>query len=401
MPDTPEIDAAEVLSVSAAIELAQDALALAPGRIWLEGEVLGFKGAHQSGHYYFTLKDSGASLSIKMWRSVVARGMRCPLSEGKRVKIRGAFDIYATRGSLSFTAEIIEDAGGEGELYRRYVELGKRLRAEGAFEREFPIPERPQKVVVICGAGSAAEADIFESFHSHGVPMQIYKLPCLVQGPAATPALVRALHDAASIRPDVILLSRGGGSMEDLWGFNEEDVVRAIVECPAPVLCAIGHESDHTLAELAADRRAKTPTAAAEILCAGWVRVREDCADWAFRIERALLQQLEHEQLQLSALRSHLAAQAPHRRLERARSAMHSCELRMSNAMQEPIQAGLHRCTALAGRLNAGSPLGLLNRGYALVEKPGGGYLRNPKEVTSGDSLRVHLSQGEMQVTVE
>ncbi len=401
MPDSPEMDVSEVISVSEAIELAQDALALSPGRFWLEGEVFGYKGAHRSGHYYFSIKDGSSSLEVKMWRSVATKGMRCPMAEGKRVKIRGSFDIYATRGSLSMTAEIIEDAGGEGELYRRYVELGKRLRAEGAFDRELPIPEHAKKVVVICGAGSAAEADIFESFQSHGVPMEIWKLPCLVQGPAAAPALVRAIHDAASIRPDVVLLSRGGGSMEDLWAFNEEEVVRAICECPVPLLCAIGHENDHTLAELAADRRAKTPTAAAEVLCGGWARVRDNCADWAGRMQRSVMQQFERQQLQLGALRSHLSAQAPHRRLERARSAMNSCELRLVNAMQEPIQSGQHRCASVAARLKAGSPLGLLNRGYALVEKPGGGFVRGPSEVASGDSLRVHLSEGEMQVTVE
>jgi exodeoxyribonuclease VII large subunit len=437
----------EVVSVSELIERGRIALDQAVGKIAVEGEVFEFRGAHSSGHYYFKLRDAEASIDVKMWRGSAARGMRCQLQEGRAVLGIGQLDIWPKRGLLSFLLEEVHDLGA-GDLARRFEELKLRLRTEGLFDdaRKRTIPPRPRRVGLITAIPSAAAADVERTWQDLAAPFEVLRFPTRVQGEGAAAEIVVAMQAAVRAGAEVILLTRGGGSLEDLWAFNEELLVRAVASCPVPVLCAVGHETDFSLCDFAADLRCKTPTAGAAQLVEGWLRTRRALSQWGQRFQRAgadhfalmrerlLLggQELavvwRAERLRHRAVWEHarlaLRAQRPDRRLARARQRVNENELRLGFAWQAFCarrQAALLRAArglAAAGprvrlaahrerlreygaRLAAGSPTALLQRGYALVEaieQPG--YLRDAEQVVAGQSLRITLARGSVDAQV-
>lgn len=416
-----------VLSVAELLDEARSALDEGVGEAWVEGEVFEYRGPHRSGHSYFKLRDPDATLPVILWRGVAARALQCELEEGMEVLVHGRFDVYPARGTLSFLLDHVEARGGTGDLAQRFEALKKRLQGEGLFdaERKRAVPERPRRVVLITGRESAAEADVLRTLQADGAPLELLVRHAAVQGQGAAAELVAALDDAVSVRPDLVLLARGGGSLEDLWAFNEEPLVRAVAEAPVPVLCAVGHETDFTLCDFASDRRAITPTAGAALIGEGWRQARvavatlgaelQDAADEVLAVRRIALDQ---------ALRGYLA-EAPARQLHRARMAVggaeqrlvHAGALRVGDARRRALSAArrveragparrvelLRRSLqGLGPRLEAGDPLGLLERGYAVVEVPGQeGYLRDPQQVESGDPLRIRVAQGSVDARVE
>jgi exodeoxyribonuclease VII large subunit len=438
----------EVLSVSEVIEQARQALDLQIGRVAIEGEVFEYRGPHSSGHYYFKLRDPESSLEVKMWRGVAARGMRCELQEGRTVLAFGRFDIWSKRGSLSFLLDQVDDLGA-GDLARRFEELKLRLRAEGLFEesRKLPLPVRPLKVALISAIPSAAAADIQRTFDDLHAPFRVLEFPCAVQGEGAATQLAQAIARASAAQVDVILLARGGGSLEDLWAFNQEILVRAIAATSVPVVSAVGHEVDFTLCDFVADKRAKTPTAGAALLCADWLDARRQLLQMARRLPLAMQAQLSTAKIrqresacqlpkaiaqatlaaraQMQTARAVLHAQAPGRRLERYRRQIHQNELRFSFASQAMLKTALSGLTrqarrlhpappaqqqllfrqqlqALQARLQAGSPQALLQRGYALIEIEGqDGFLRDSLQAEKGASLKITLAKGHLRATVE
>ncbi|HEX9793837.1 MAG TPA: exodeoxyribonuclease VII large subunit [Planctomycetota bacterium] len=416
----------EALSVSQAVDLAQQALDGAVGSVWIEGEVFGWRGPHASGHLYFAMRDGAASLDVKMWRGVAAHGLRCTLEEGRAVRALGHFDIWAKNGRLSFLLEQVEDRGA-GDLARRFEELKVRLREEGLFdaERKRALPVRPRTVVLLTAYPSAAAADVLRTFEEQCAPSMVWLRPTRVQGESAVPDLVRGLEEAAAARPDLVLLTRGGGSLEDLWAFNEEAVVRAVAACPVPVLCAVGHESDFTLAELAADERAKTPTAAAARIVAGWQDGRRQVLALAGRFEDAGLAVLDERKRRVDRLGRDLRDQRPQARLARSRRAVYEAETRLVEAAARSVREARVRAVRTCGRLvaasparrlgllkarllglgerlAAGSPEALLARGYALVEVEGRpGFLRDPAAAAPGERLSIQLARGRLAARVE
>lgn len=416
----------EVLSVSEALQRVNEALEGAVGELWVRGEVSEFKGPHASGHYYFRLKDRDAVLNVKIWRGLAAKAIRCALRNGIEVVALGAFDVWLPRGELSFIVERIEERG-PGDLARRFEEMKQRLLAEGLFaaERKKPVPLRPRAVALITASGSAAEKDVLQTLAERGVPVTVWLRPARVQGEGAVADLVAALAEAAAARPDVVLLARGGGSLEDLWAFNEEEVVRAVAACPVPTLSGVGHEVDFTLCDFAADERAKTPTAAAERLAAGWIEARRDVCDLGRALEAALRALLGQRRGRVDRLGRDLRDQRPERRLERGRRRLYEGEARLQDAVERLVRASRARCVraaralgaatpqrrlellssragGLEARLEATSPLGVLRRGYALVEASGrAGFLRRARDVAPGDALRVRLAEGEIGARVE
>ncbi len=415
----------EVVSISELIERARWALDAQIGRIAVEAEVFEYRGQHSSGHYYFKLRDEESSIDTKMWRGVAARGLNCRLQEGRAVLAIGKLDIWSKRGSLSFLLDEVHDLGA-GDLARRFEELKKRLRLEGLFEEERrrPLPLRPQKVCLITAQPSAAEADILRTFADYRAPFAIEVISSRVQGEGAAAELVQALHRANMLKPDVILLARGGGSLEDLWAFNEEVLVRAVADNPIPVMTAVGHESDFTLCDFAADERAKTPTAGAARLCEGWQQAITALQRLSERLTSAMADLLRDAGMELHTRKLQLHAQSPERRLERYRRHVHENELRIVHAMEQwlqtrsrRLQRGAERLRAanpaqriaqlqqrlqgLGARLNAGSPEALLERGYALVQRDGAdGYLRNAEDVGIGDAVRISLARGKLTTEV-
>jgi len=426
----------QALSISALVAQASGTLE-AMGSLWVEGEVFEYRGAHASGHRYFKLRDEGASLNVILWRGNAARALHCELEEGRRVLARGRFDIYPQRGSLSFLLEHVQDLGG-GDLAARFEQAKKKLRAEGLFEqaRKRPLPVRPRRVVVICGGASAAEADILRTLHEHAAPLEILLLPTRVQGQGAAAELAAALALAAAVVPDVILLARGGGSLEDLWAFNEEILVRAVVASPVPVVSAVGHESDVTLCDLAADWRAITPTDGASTLVAGWQEVAQALASLGQRLRHAALAAVQLRQRPLLRLHQRFREQSPERRLGRLRHRLAEAERRLWQAGHEPLRQARQRLerrtsafraaapdkrmAAMRARLEraqvqlaAADPQALLARGYALVELrsetaadkeapvPKLRYLRDPAAASAGSHLRIRLAGGDLDATVD
>ena len=437
----------EVVSVSELIERGRVALDQAVGKIAVEGEVFEFRGAHSSGHYYFKLRDGEASIDVKMWRGTAARGMRCDLKEGRAVLGIGRLDIWPKRGLLSFLLEEVHDLGA-GDLARRFEELKLRLRNEGLFDeaRKRAIPQRPRRVGLITAIPSAAAADVERTWQDLRAPFEVLRFPSRVQGDGAAAEIVAAMQAAVGAGAEVVLLTRGGGSLEDLWAFNEEILVRAVAECPIPVLCAVGHETDFSLCDFAADLRCKTPTAGAAQLVDGWLRMQRALAQWGQRLQRAgsdhfalmrerlLLNGQElsvvwrAERLRHRAAWEHarlaLRAQRPDRRLARARQRINENELRLGfawQAFQSRRQAALlraarglvaagpgvrlashrERLREYGARLAAGSPTALLQRGYALVESSAApGYLRDAAQVAAGQSLRITLARGSLDAQV-
>ncbi len=415
----------EVVSISGLIDRARLALDAHVGRIAVEAEVFEYRGPHSSGHYYFKLRDEESSIDVKMWRGVASRGLNCRLQEGRSVLAIGRLDIWAKRGTLSFLLDEVHDLGA-GDLARRFEELKKRLRLEGLFEeeRKQPIPLRPHKVCLITARPSAAEADILRTFADAHAPFEVQVIPSKVQGDGAADELARALHAAVGHRPDVILLARGGGSLEDLWAFNEEVLVRAVADCPLPVIAAVGHETDFTLCDFAADERAKTPTAGAAQLCQGWAEAIRQLQLLAGRLQDAAEDLLQQAGQSLQTRQLQLHAQSPVRRLERFRRHVHENELRIAHAIEQLLQRrrqrlqraaqrlraadpGLRmrqlqqRLTGLNARLNAGSPQALLQRGYALVQTESDGpFLRDANQVRVGQAVTISLAQGRINADV-
>ncbi|MBC8328388.1 MAG: exodeoxyribonuclease VII large subunit, partial [Planctomycetes bacterium] len=272
---------------------------------------------------------------------------------------------------------------------------------------------------------SAAAADVRRTLEESAAPFEVWLRPTRVQGAEAAADLVAGLEEAARARPDLVLLTRGGGSLEDLWAFNEEAVVRAVAACPVPVLAAIGHESDSCLCDFAADARAKTPTAAAVELCQGWEEARQRCAALAEALEAAGREGLAAGGRRLRELRLLLREQRPSRRVERLKDRLHQLHAELVLASGRRLQRrrlsleragrGLssaspasragwlrQRLAGLGARLEAGSPTALLERGYALVELPGRpGFLRRAADAAVGQAIRVRLARGELDARVE
>lgn len=417
-----------VLGVGQLLDEARGVLDEGLGGVWVEGEVFEYRGAHSaSGHRYFKLRDGEGTVSVILWRWQAERALHCELQEGMKVLVHGRFDIYTQRGTLSFLLDHVEPLGGVGDLARRFEELKKRLLAEGLFDpsRKRALPERPRRVVLITGRDSAAEADLLRGLSPAGAPLQVLLRHAPVQGKGAAEELVRALAEAASVRPDLILLARGGGSLEDLWSFNEEVLVRAVSASPVPVLCAVGHETDTSLCDYAADARAMTPTAAAVQVAESWRVARETVADLGAALEDAAVEHCALRRRALDrALRAYLS-QAPALRLQRARAAVGSAEQRFLHAgargpararraalaMASRLErAGPLRRTeraratleGLRARLESANPLGLLDRGYAVVSRKGeDAYLRDAADVAAGDLLQVRLARGSVDARVE
>ncbi|RMF96751.1 MAG: exodeoxyribonuclease VII large subunit [Gammaproteobacteria bacterium] len=438
--DTPVLSVSELNR--AARELLEDGFPM----LWVCGEISNFL-HHRSGHMYFDLKDERAQVRCAMFRNANRRLEFRP-EDGMQVLLYGRVTLYEPRGSFQLVAEALQPAG-EGLLRQRFEALKAKLAAEGLFATEHhrPLPSLPRRIGVITSPTGAAVRDILKVLRRRFpvVPVVIY--PALVQGEQAPADIVRALETAARRRDcDVLILGRGGGSLEDLWAFNDEAVVRAVHSCPVPVVSAVGHESDVTLTDFVADLRAPTPSAAAELVvpdARDWLRRLAGLRDRAsrglfrqLRAERRVLGQLlarlqrcepgavlrQHEQrldelvLRLQrgiqqrltecrrhgdSLRARLRQAAPLARLRRDEQALANLRLRLAAATRQRLAQAAHRLAGLAAGLQAVSPLATLERGYALVQDPASGrVLRDAAELSPGQEISARLARGSFRARV-
>jgi exodeoxyribonuclease VII large subunit len=368
--------------------------------LWLEGEVSNLA-RPASGHVYFSLKDESAQVRCALWRATALKLAVSPRN-GMQLRVRARLTVYEPRGEYQLTIEYAEEAG-EGALRQRFEALKARLRAEGLFDEaaKRPLPRLPRRIGVITSATGAAVRDILHVLRRRcpSVPVVIYPVPVQGEGAAAKIAGALALAGARA-ECDVLILARGGGSLEDLWSFNEEVVARAIRASAIPVISGIGHEVDFTIADFAADRRAPTPSGAAEIAvpdAAEWLtRLNKDTGRLHNAISRRL--QLKRERLAWQSRR--LAVAHPGQRLRQHAQRLDELEQRQRRAMRHYLAALLARSDAAARSLHAVSPLATLERGYAIVKGPGAAIIRDAASVETGTELRIRVARGELEARV-
>ena len=371
--------------------------------VWVAGEISNFS-RPQSGHCYFTLKDDGAQLRGVIWRGTASR-LKVKLSDGLEVVCKGRLDLYPPRGSYQLIVEKLH-LQGIGALELAFRQLQEKLKGQGLFDqtRKRPLPAFPRRIGVVTSPTGAAIHDFLEVLHRRWQGVHVLVIPTRVQGDGAAEEIAAAVRLAGRLRPrlDVLVVGRGGGSMEDLWAFNEEPVVRAIADSRIPVVSAVGHEIDVTLADLAADVRALTPSEAAE-------RVVPSAPDVADMV-RGLRQRLNHQMTtKTTALRARLDSLASRPSLMRPLERIHLLGRQMdevANRMETAADMVLTRCKStvevISGKLDSLSPLAVLKRGYSLTQDEKNGHLiTSVKQVQPGQRLITRLATGQVSSRVE
>ena len=389
------------LTVSQLNRQAKTLLEQGLGRLWVEGEISNIA-RPASGHVYFTLKDNAAQVRAAFFRQR-QRGPVLNFKDGDQVLAYGRVSLYEARGDYQLIVEQMEFAG-EGALKRQFEVLKKKLGAEGLFDeqRKRELPTLPRRIGIITSPSGAAVRDIISVLARRFPSIPVIVYPGAVQGDSAPGELVAALATAVQRDEcDVLLIGRGGGSLEDPMAFNDEQLARAIADCPIPIVSAVGHEVDFTIADFVADVRAPTPSVAAEIVVPDrddWLRSINNLANRIVRLGRRSLEDLGQS---LDWLSRRLVQTSPSASLERSAARLNNLQQRLSTAAQRSVSDVSHRLQLAARGLNAVSPLATLERGYAIVEDAKSGkVLLNATEVSAGDDIRARLSDGELIATV-
>ena len=386
----------EALSVSQLNEYVRRVLASDPmlHGLRLRGEISNFK-RHTAGHLYFTLKDEQARIACVMFRSAAA-SLRIVPRDGMRVEMTGSVSLYAAAGQYQFYAETMRD-DGVGILYERFEQLKAALLREGLFDPALKkdLPLLPRCVGVVTSPTGAVIHDIQQVTARRNPGVQILLAPSSVQGDGAAEEIAAAIARLDAMEEvDVIIVGRGGGSLEELWAFNEEVVARAIFAAHTPIISAVGHETDVTIADFTADRRAATPSAAAELAVPNRPDLQAVLDGLRRRAEEAMTGRVGRTRQTLAALAARLAAQHPGKVLDRRREQTRMLYLRLSAAARARHALLRQQAEGLRGRLEALSPRGVLARGFALVTDEKGGILTRAAQAREGMRLRVSLQDG-------
>lgn len=390
-----------VWSVSALVHAIGDAVHAGFSSCTVRGDVASFSRS-ASGHCYFNLKDpdGGAAIRCAMFRRATQLSAFVP-AEGDAVEVRGRVAVYEPRGELQLVVEAARRSGA-GALYERYLVVKARLEAEGLFDATTrrPLPLHPAVVGVVTSLAAAALHDIATALARRAPRLQLFVYPSLVQGPDAPDALCAAIDAAARHGAcEVLLVCRGGGSLEDLWSFNDERVVRAVKASPIPILSGVGHETDVTLVDLAADLRAPTPTAAAEIVARPTSDEMADLDTFAAALRRTMRDATERQQQRVDRAAARLAS--PAATLQRQRHATDLVEQRLATATHRRIVDLQRGLDAVQWRLAAVDPRRTLARGYALLRDPSGRAVTSASELRSGERVSAALADGDALLTVD
>ena len=364
---------------------------------WVNGEISNFKHHRPSGHWYFTLKDENASLRGIMFRGRAERVGFMP-ADGMKVLVRGNLRMYERDGNIQFYAEDMQPSG-LGALYLAFEQLKQRLQAEGLFaeERKRPIPRLPRAIGIVTSPTGAAIRDILNIIRRRYPRMSWVLAPAAVQGDAAPAEIVQGIENLNRYgKVDVIIVGRGGGSLEELWAFNTELVARAIYASRIPVISAVGHETDYTIADYVADLRAPTPSAAAELAVPQWHDLQADLSGLQERLVAAIERQLAWKRQTLAALVNKGPLRDPLWRLDQNRQRLDALNIRLNGAMTRFVADKNGILKILAAKLDLLSPLAILGRGYALAYGPRGNLLRAATEVEVADRIRVRLGEGSL-----
>ncbi len=369
-------------------------------RIYVKGEISNCK-YHTSGHIYFSLKDESGAIACVMFAGD-RRGLSFRMQEGQKVIVLGSISVYERDGKYQLYAkEIILD--GEGALYQQYARLKRELEEMGMFAQEYkqPIPVYSRTVGVVTAPTGAAIRDIMNITARRNPCVQLILYPAVVQGEQAASSIAKGIRTLDAYGVDVMIVGRGGGSIEDLWAFNEEEVARAIFACRTPVISAVGHETDTTIADLVADLRAPTPSAAAELavtdyrqLMSGMELFRNQLADRLEQKTSRYRQRLQHEKLRLMYV-------SPQYKLNARKQYLSELSDRFAQEMDRKLTDRKHRLQLCAGRLDGLSPVRKLSQGYSYTELSDKKALRSITQVQEGDPVLIHVTDGKVRARVE
>ena len=368
-------------------------------KIYVKGEVSNCK-YHTSGHIYFSLKDETGVLSCVMFAGH-RRGLAFRMKDGDRVVVGGAVDVYERDGRYQLYAKEIS-LEGAGALYERFLALKTELEEMGMFAQEYkqPIPAFIHRLGVVTAPTGAAVQDIRNISLRRDPYLQIILYPALVQGEGAADSIVRGIHMLDQAEVDVIIVGRGGGSIEDLWAFNEEKVARAIFECWTPIISAVGHETDFTIADFVADLRAPTPSAAAELAVADFRQILQNIAGLRDRMQKAMQRRAELGRAQLMQYQMRFQYLNPEAKLRDNRQRLADIDELLRRAMKNRIAEERHMLGIYLERYRGLSPLYKLNQGYSFVSDREGNGIISTKQVHSGDLLEISVTDGVIEAEV-
>ncbi len=368
-------------------------------RISVKGEVSNCK-YHSSGHIYFTLKDAVGTIGAIMFAGN-RRGLAFPMKEGDKVIVTGSIEVYERDGKYQLYArEIALD--GAGNLYLKFEALKRELEEMGMFAPEYkkPIPKYIRRLGIVTAPTGAAVQDIRNIARRRNPYVQLILYPALVQGDGAVNSIINGIHALDALGVDVIIVGRGGGSIEDLWAFNEEEVARAIFECETPVISAVGHETDTTIADYVADMRAPTPSAAAELAVFDYQAALERQQRLQAQMERCLRQRAQNAYLRLREYQTRLRYLSPELKLRERRKLAADLEEKLSGRMEQILKGKRHELALLSGRLEGMSPVKKLSQGFSYVADESGHAVTDASAVSVGQQLTVHLLKGRLQAEV-
>ncbi|WP_373217631.1 exodeoxyribonuclease VII large subunit [Ruminococcus sp. 5_1_39BFAA] len=368
-------------------------------KIYVKGEVSNCK-YHTSGHIYFSLKDETGTLSCVMFAGQ-RRGLAFRMKDGDKVVVGGTVDVYERDGRYQLYAKEIT-LEGAGALYERFLALKQELEDMGMFAQEFkqPIPKYIKRLGIVTAPTGAAIQDIRNISMRRNPYLQLILYPALVQGQGAAESIVKGIQMLDEAGVDVIIVGRGGGSIEDLWAFNEEIVARAIFECRTPVISAVGHETDFTIADFVADLRAPTPSAAAELAVDDYRSIVEAVGSYRERLRRGMCGKLELIQERLERYQVRMQYLSPEARLREKRQFLADMEDTLQGAMEQKLQRARYSLELYLERFSGLSPLKKLNQGFSYVADEKGKTVTSISQVKTGDVLRISVTDGTIETKV-
>lgn len=369
-------------------------------RIYVKGEVSNCK-YHTSGHIYFSLKDESGTIACVMFAGQRG-GLSFHMREGQQIIVLGSVNVYERTGSYQLYAQEIR-LDGEGTLYEKYQMLKQELEEMGMFAPEYKkaIPRYAKRIGVVTAPTGAAVRDIMNISARRNPYVQLLLYPAQVQGEGAKESIVRGIHMLETKNVDVIIVGRGGGSIEDLWAFNDECVARAIFDCQVPVISAVGHETDVTIADYVADLRAPTPSAAAELAVWDYRQLQGYLDECRLRMNRSMTGTIRINRLRLKELDVRLSYLHPRHKLQDQQQRLIELEEELRTLMRDRVKEARHRLAIQIEKLNGLSPVRKLNQGFAYVEEADGGVVKSIRQVEKGDELTVYVTDGLIRTSVK
>lgn len=368
--------------------------------IQVKGEISGCK-YHYSGHIYFTLKDAGAAISCVMFSSQ-RKGLDFTLEDGQSVIVTGQISVFERDGRYQLYARSIAQ-DGVGRLYEEYEKLKKRLLAEGLFDeqRKKPIPRYASKIGVVTAETGAVIQDICNVTYRRNPYVQLYLYPAKVQGEGAAQTVIEGIHYFEQTDVDTIIIGRGGGSVEDLWCFNDEMLARVIADCTKPIISAVGHETDTTISDYAADLRAPTPSAAAELAVYSWREMEIGLREYRNDLRQAMHQILKVRKLELQKYMVLLQHVSPEDILRQKRLVLADSQERLQRLMEKRLTDAKHRLALYAEEMKGLSPLQKLQSGYTYTADEAGNHIDSVQSLEKGQHLTLTFADGQADVTVD